>query len=322
MEPDQAHDLLGAVEQRLEEVEQLPDPVARERATAVAQALLDLYGSALERIVDRLARADGGRSLARGLVEDELVSHLLLVYDLHPVPLQERVRSALAQVRPYLESHGGDVELLGVEGGTVKLSLAGSCSGCPSSTMTLKLAIEDAIHKAAPEIEQVLAEGVSAPDAQHTGQLLQIAGSPAAARGPELPRLQGGSAAAQGPELLQIEGTPGEAAPSAPARWQMAGGVPELSGGGALVKAIAGEPILFLRIGGSLYSYRPRCAACQHSLDGAALAGAELSCPSCGARYDALRAGRCLDSPQLHLEPVPLLIDEDGLAKVALGSVA
>jgi Fe-S cluster biogenesis protein NfuA/nitrite reductase/ring-hydroxylating ferredoxin subunit len=202
---------------------------------------------------------------------------------------------ALDEVRPYLESHGGDVELLGIEQDSVRLRLQGSCSGCPSSTMTLKLAIENAIHKAAPEIAEVVAED---------------------------------AATAAEPGLLQIELSPGMAqAPDASARsrqappggeWMMAGGLPELSGGGLLVKSVGGQSLLFLKAAGRVYGYRPACAACGESLEQASLQGSEIRCPSCDHRYDALRAGRCLDSPQLHLEPVPLLVGDDGLVKVAL----
>ena len=71
---------------------------------------------------------------------------------------------ALEEVRPYLQSHGGNVELLGVEGGVARLRMQGSCGGCPSSAMTLKLAIEEAIQKAAPDLEGIEAEGVAEPE--------------------------------------------------------------------------------------------------------------------------------------------------------------
>jgi Fe-S cluster biogenesis protein NfuA len=142
--------LIERIEGLLEGVEDDP------RAVEVASALLDLYGEGLRRIVARAPAAD--------LADDELVSHLLLLHDLHPVPVEERVRAALAEVRPYLDSHGGDVELLGVDAGVARLRLNGSCSGCPSSTITLKLAIEEAIHKAAPDVDRVVAEdGPPAP---------------------------------------------------------------------------------------------------------------------------------------------------------------
>jgi Fe-S cluster biogenesis protein NfuA len=68
------------------------------------------------------------------------------------------VLGALDEVRPYLETHGGNVELLGVEEGVVRLQLQGSCSGCPSSAVTLKHAVEEAIHKAAPDVSAIVAE--------------------------------------------------------------------------------------------------------------------------------------------------------------------
>jgi Fe-S cluster biogenesis protein NfuA len=148
-------ELVGRMEALLERVEDVPE------AVEVAQALLDLYGEGLRRIV---ARVDGSE-----LADDELVSHLLLLHDLHPVPVEERVRTALEEVRPYLGTHGGDVELLGVADGVVRLRLDGSCSGCPSSTVTLRMAIEEAIYKAAPDVERV--EAVDGPPAP---ALLQI----------------------------------------------------------------------------------------------------------------------------------------------------
>ena len=286
---DVARERVARVESLLEAVEGLSDETARAIATDMAQAMLDMYGEGLGRIVDVLAANDDG-TLARELGGDELVSHLLLLHGLHPVPVQERVRDALAGVLPYLESHGGSVQLLDVEDGVVRLRLEGSCSGCPSSSMTLKLAIEDAIFKAAPDVEEVRAEGA------------------VEARAPE-----GG--------LLQIEMA--QPAPSvSPGVWAMAGGMPQLSGGGVLLKRVSGEAVLFLRPSERVYAYRPGCPACGESLEHAALRANELTCPGCANRYDVLRAGRCLDAPQLHLEPVPLLVDDAGLVKVALGTAA
>jgi Fe-S cluster biogenesis protein NfuA len=136
---ERAEALLGGIED---------DP----KAVEAVQAVVDLYGVALARIV---AGADP--------VEDELVSQLLLVHDLHPVDIETRCRQALEEVRPYLGSHGGDVELLGVEDGVARLRLAGTCNGCPSSTVTLKNAIEEALWKAAPDLERIEAEGVAEP---------------------------------------------------------------------------------------------------------------------------------------------------------------
>lgn len=276
-------ELVAQVEQLLEEIEGLADDGARDKATSAVQSLLELYGAGLERMVEKIAARDDG-SIAAALAADELVSHLLLLHGLHPIPLEQRVREALAEVTPYLESHGGNVELVAIEDAAVRLRMQGSCSGCPSSAMTLKLAIENALAKAAPEIEQVIA--VQPPG--------------------------------QAEPLLQIESAPAMSTHD----WTMAGGLSELNGGGTALKRIGGHDVLFLRLGEQLYAYRPRCASCAATLDGAPLRGAELSCPACGHRYDVLRAGRCLDDPHQHLEPVPLLVGEDGLVRIALAVAA
>jgi nitrite reductase/ring-hydroxylating ferredoxin subunit len=75
---------------------------------------------------------------------------------------------------------------------------------------------------------------------------------------------------------------------------------------------------LFAALGGRFYAYQPGCPECGEPLEGGELRGAELTCGSCGRRYDVLRAGRCLDSPHLHLEPVPLLVGDEGLVRIAL----
>jgi Fe-S cluster biogenesis protein NfuA/nitrite reductase/ring-hydroxylating ferredoxin subunit len=293
VDDSRARERVGRVEALLEELEALPDPAARERAVEVVEALLDLYGEGLSRIVERIAACDDGE-LAQALSGDELVSHLLLLHDLHPVPLEQRVRGALDEVRPYLESHGGDVELLEIADGVARLRLEGSCSGCPSSTMTLKLAIEDAIQKAAPDLRAIEAEGAARPPAPAQG-LLQLEVSEA------------------------LHDRPAGATDGDP-RWATAGGMAELPGGGSVVRRVSGEDVLFLRLNGTLYAYRPACPECGASLDRAALEAAELTCAACARRYDVRGAGRCLDAPGLHLDPVPLLVDDAGLVKVALGT--
>jgi Fe-S cluster biogenesis protein NfuA len=150
--------MIDRVEALLDTVETFP-PQQREVATELVQALLDMYGEGLSRIV----------AAGPVPVEDELVAHLLLLHGLHPVPLHERVIGALDEVRPYLVAHGGGVELVGVDEVVVRLRLEGACNGCPSSALTLKSAVEEAISRAAPDVERIEAEGATAPSG-----LLQI----------------------------------------------------------------------------------------------------------------------------------------------------
>jgi Fe-S cluster biogenesis protein NfuA len=146
------------VEALLDEIEALGDADAKSTATEALQALLELYGEGLARLLTSAARL-GGDELLKALAADELVARLLLVHGLHPIPVDARVLQALQEVRPYLAAHGGSVELLGVEDGVARLRLQGSCRGCPSSAMTLKLAIEQAIQKTAPDLGGIEAEG-------------------------------------------------------------------------------------------------------------------------------------------------------------------
>ena len=69
--------------------------------------------------------------------------------------MRERVEQVINRIRPAVQMDGGDLELIAVEGGVVKVRLSGSCVGCPSSTMTLKMGIERAIRAEVPEITAV-----------------------------------------------------------------------------------------------------------------------------------------------------------------------
>ena len=71
--------------------------------------------------------------------------------------MRDKVEAVLAQIRPALQADGGDVELVAVNEGMVKLKLKGACAGCPMSTMTLKNGIERVLKQQIPEIKEVIA---------------------------------------------------------------------------------------------------------------------------------------------------------------------
>lgn len=160
MEERALQERVGALDEVLQQVESIPDVAARSTALAAVQGLLEVYGEGLARLLDGVAERCGVEAVA-ALAEDELVAHLLLLHGLHPLDVYSRVRNALESVRPYLEAHGGNVELLGVEDGIARLRLHGTCTGCSSSETTLKLMIERAVQDAAPDLEAIETEGVS-----------------------------------------------------------------------------------------------------------------------------------------------------------------
>ncbi len=148
------------IETLIQEIDRFRDPAAREHARQIVQSLMDLHGTGIGRMLEHIASAgEAGQSIIDSLAQDDLVGNLLLLYGLHPLDVETRVGQALKKVRPYLHSHGGNVELLRVEGDIVHLQMQGSCHGCPSSAVTLKDAIEQAIYEAAPDVTAIRVEG-------------------------------------------------------------------------------------------------------------------------------------------------------------------
>jgi Fe-S cluster biogenesis protein NfuA/nitrite reductase/ring-hydroxylating ferredoxin subunit len=254
--------------------------VARERAELLVREVTDLYGAALMRMMQMALAADPG--LANRFAADDLVASLLLVHGLHPHDVERRVSDALDSVRPYLGSHGGDVSLLGVVDGVVRLQFQGSCKSCPSSSVTLELAVEDAVRAAAPEIESievVAAENVSTPSMIPAESLMR---------------------------RVHTNGH----------HWQPVPELAELADGEVGGFRVEGVTALVCRVSGELYAYRDRCPSCLGTLAGAGLRGTVLQCPACGAGFDAVHAGAGVGGDS-HLEPLPVLV-RDGVLSMAV----
>ncbi|MFN7949770.1 MAG: NifU family protein [Blastocatellia bacterium] len=160
------------VEAIIHETEAMADPHHKARVIELVQLLMSLHGAGLDRLMELVDEAgEPGWLLMERFADDELVSGMLLLYGLHPEDVETRVRSALDKVRPYLNSHGGNVELLGIDDGTVSLRLVGSCRSCPSSTETLRQLIEEAVYEAAPDVTTIIAESAQQTAANGLVQL-------------------------------------------------------------------------------------------------------------------------------------------------------
>ena len=110
----------------------------------------------LLQLVDAIHRPGLAR-IAAGDLDDPMARALLAMYGLADVEPEILVDEALDEVRPYIESHGGDVELLEVRGGEVHLRLGGACNGCAGSAMTLTRGIESALREHYPGFERIVA---------------------------------------------------------------------------------------------------------------------------------------------------------------------
>jgi len=293
--PDEA--LIDRVQRLTGELEGVTDPGARAIAEQLMAALLELYGEGLERILELI-----GDDAARALADDGVVASLLLIHDLYPVPLEERIGEALDSVRPYMESHGGDVELLSLEGGVATLRLNGSCDGCAASAATLELAIEKALMEAAPDLLGLEVEGVAEPPPR-----APMSGTP-------LPLAPTAGGADQG-------GVPNGASTIPPlSGWLGVEGLTDLEEGGHTAVMAGGTELLVANVNGTLLAYLNVCAACSSTLGDGVLGGGILGCPVCSARFDLPRAGRGVDDTGLQLHPVPLLREGVSEVRVALAS--
>jgi Fe-S cluster biogenesis protein NfuA/nitrite reductase/ring-hydroxylating ferredoxin subunit len=264
------------VERLLAEFEAAADPTMAARAEELVRTVVEFYGAALERIVELVPEP-----LLERLADDGLVSGVLVVHDLHPHSLHQRVQHALDAVRPYLGSLSGDVSLVEItEEGVLRLALGGSCDGCPSSMVTVKLAIEQAIESAAPEIVRIDVEGVVPAETGPGGR-------------PLLPLVTADKAS-----------------------WVELGEADTIAPGTVSSARVRDAATVVCNAGGTLYAYRDQCYACREPLSGGHFDGRVLTCPSCGAGYDVVLAGRAVDR-EGHLDPLPLLT-EDGTIRVAV----
>jgi Fe-S cluster biogenesis protein NfuA len=152
---------MAKIEQLVAGIDRIPDATAQADVKELLQLVLDLHGTGLERILDLIHEAGlPGESILAALSQDDLVSQLLLLHGLHPLDAEARIRLALDRVRPYMHTHKGDVQFLGVtEEGIVRLQWQGTCRSCSGSTVTLHQTLEQAIYDAAPEVKGVEIEG-------------------------------------------------------------------------------------------------------------------------------------------------------------------
>lgn len=151
---------LASIEELVHQIEAAADPAVRTTARELVQTVMDLHGAALERMLE-LTRGmgDAGESLIQKLGRDELVSSLLILYGLHPQDLETRLVQALDKVNSRLRARSGEVELLSLQDGAVRLRLQANGHGCGSTAQALKEEVEAAIYQAAPDITALVIEG-------------------------------------------------------------------------------------------------------------------------------------------------------------------
>jgi Fe-S cluster biogenesis protein NfuA len=156
------------IEDLVQTLEELNDSAARTVSRELLQTLLAFHRAGLRSLLEIIRRSEGVSAITAACVCDDLVSGLLLLHGLHPVDLKTRVRQALEQLQPLLHCHGGDLELVSISDGRVRLRLLGSCS---LSSVALGHALEEAFATTAPDAGVIEVEESAARSERATSLL-------------------------------------------------------------------------------------------------------------------------------------------------------
>lgn len=252
-----------------------------DKAVAELEALVetleregDERGLLLLELVDAIHRPAFER-IAAGVPDAPEVRAMLAMYGAGEVEPRDLVEEGLDQIRPYIHSHGGEVELVGVEDGVVRVRLSGACHGCAASAMTLRRGIESALRESYPALREVIAEE---PEGPPGGRLIQLEGIEDLRR----------------PRFVEVD-----AATLLPGAMQSA--------------RVEDVDVLLANVDGEVYAFRDACAVDGAALHGGRLADTVIVCPWHNCAYDA-RTGARLDEPdEPGLAVVPVAPSDAGV---------
>jgi Fe-S cluster biogenesis protein NfuA/nitrite reductase/ring-hydroxylating ferredoxin subunit len=235
-------------------------------ARALVEAVDALNAEALRRLIRALREVPGMAGAMREAAADEVIYSVLRRHGILKPSLFERVNAALDTVRPMLASHGGDAELVSVEGQRADVRFLGACDGCPASTLTFYAGVKKAVQELVPEITEVRqARGLGGGG----GDTVHFT-SPFAA--------------------YQTDG------------WTMALPIAGLPDGATQFIDLDGSGVILSRFGDRVTCFENACAHMGLSLDQGEIAGGLITCPHHGFQY-ALDSGECLTAPEVQLQP-------------------
>lgn len=258
------------------------DEDAKAAALNLKQSLEAFHRSALVHIVRTLKDDGRGKELLFQLVDEPVVHAVLGLHGIIRADPMVRANRALESVRPYLQSHGGDVELVKIEAGLAYVRLQGSCNGCSMSAVTLREGVEEALVSGVEEVT-----GVSVLEDEPTVAFIpldEIGRKPATSL-----KSAGWS---EGPKVSEIT-------ESGLHRFDM---------------STEGEPLSFVAVEAEnrIAVFRNECVHQGLSLDGGCVEDGIIQCPWHGFTFEA-SSGECVSNPGAQLEQVPTRIDSGRL---------
>ncbi|MEH1893951.1 MAG: NifU family protein [Nostoc sp.] len=245
-------------------------------AVGLKRAIEALHKAALTNLIKSLKQES--MPALRHAVADELVYAVLLYHELvkpPKPPLAQRIQTALEEVRPGLKSHNGDVELVAIKSpDTVEVRLIGTCSTCPTSTLTLSQGVEQAIKNHCPEITKVVAVNNS-------------------------PTVNNANSSLISPFSAKITCT-----------WMKVATLDEVPEFSVVAVQLAGNSLILHRQGATVKCYRNSCTHLGSPLEKGKVKNGIITCPSHGFQYK-LETGECLTAPDISLQSYPVKIKGD-----------
>ncbi len=276
--PPEFQHLLDWLAAGVERMEGIEDERTREEVLALLEGIDVLHRQALGRLLELVTKL-GGPGLVERVSQDPIINTLLEMYDLPEADERTQVEHALESVYPYFKSHGGKLELLGVEAGRVRVRLSGSCEGCPGTATTLKRVVEEALREGFPDFRELVAEEPTPPASEKPIQL--------------------------GRKPLRRP------------RWVSVGRLEDLEPGEMRALRPEGASLILVRLDGEVYAYRNGCPpGSVLTLHLGRLEGSTLVCPWHGCRYDVRTGKRQDEEGKLAVLPVAV---RDGEIKIAVG---
>ncbi|HEY0929620.1 MAG TPA: NifU family protein [Gemmatimonas sp.] len=263
--------LANNVQRTLDDVRGMPID-QRTRALALKDALEAFHKAGLTTIVRALKQDPRGKELLFELIDDPGVYALLSLHGIVKADVRTRVARVVENLRPYTQSHGGDVTLVDVTSDTVFVRLSGSCNGCSMSSVTLRNGIEEALKEQVPEITRI---EVVPNEPDPTPGLVTLTRAPR------------GDGWVDGPLLDEVQ-------EARPYRHEVADG----------------RSVVILRLDGDITAYWNECAHMGLPIDGGMVdrEARTITCPWHGFRFDC-GTGECLSAPQAQLEALPVRVD-------------
>jgi nitrite reductase/ring-hydroxylating ferredoxin subunit len=302
---EDAEQIIERLNTLVEELELYPDTELRDKALDLVQLIMKLYGEALRRVLAEIDTVPLKDQILSRLVSDEVIRAMLLIHGLLPITLEDRVATALNHLRPILLSQGADVELLGIIDGRARMRLMRKGRGAPPIA-TLRVEIEKALSEAAPDLLGIEIEGIQ-DQIEATAKAAALLGRMITPARIDEPKQA---------QLIQIK-RPQPDRESVSGTWVPVVRAIGFEEGHFKVISFGDVNLIVCRIGGEFYAYRNGCAEGDRPLDDALFESPMLTCTCHGYSYDLRLRGSCVERPELHLEPLPVIV-EDEKVKVAL----